>query len=490
MGKLGGFLEYQREVETKQPVTQRIKNYHEFTNTMPCSHLQEQGARCMSCGIPFCHSGCPLGNLIPDFNDAVYKGNWQQATHILHKTNNFPEFTGRLCPAPCESACVLGINEDPVTIENIEKYIVEEAFKNGYIKPQPPQQRTGKKVAVIGSGPSGMAAAQQLNRAGHSVTLFERDAKIGGLLRYGIPDFKLEKSIIDCRLNILEKEGIIFKTNTFVGKDITAETLEKEFDAIVLTGGATIGRKLSIEGSDAKGVHLAMEFLKQNNQRVDGVKFKGEPILATGKNVIVIGGGDTGSDCIGTSIRQGAKSVVNFEIMPQPSVTRPENQPWPYYPVILKTSTSHEEGAERFFQISTKRFEKDSNGNLKGLVTHEVSFQKNPANGRFEFVEIPNTEKEWKCELVLLALGFTGPETDNIVNQLGLCLDNRGNVLASDENYTTSKKRVFAAGDMRRGQSLIVWAISEGREVAYHVDKFLMGYSELPTKGGVDIPRI
>lgn len=491
MGKIGGFMEFQREVEIKKEVGKRIKNYEEFMVKMSSEQLKNQGARCMSCGIPFCHSGCPLGNFIPDFNDAVYQQNWKKACDILHSTNNFPEFTGRLCPAPCESACVLGINEDPVTIENIEKYIVETAFEKGYIQPKPPQHRTGKKVAVVGSGPSGLAAAQQLNRAGHTVTLFERDEKMGGLLRYGIPDFKLEKWVIDRRLKIMEEEGVLYRPNTFVGKDVTADELEVKYDAVLLTGGSTTGRKLQVPGNDLKGVHLAMEFLKQNNIRVEGTDIAHEEILATEKNVIVIGGGDTGADCIGTSVRQGAKSVINFEIMPQPPKSRPNHQPWPFYPMILKTSSSHEEGADRYFQVNTKEFKADNKGELKALVTEDVEFKKNNSTGRFEFVTVPNSEREWKCELALLALGFTGPETDHIIAQYGLKLDEKGNVWTSGNNHKTSRKGVFAAGDMRRGQSLIVWAISEGREAAHHIDYFLMGHSELPVKEEeMDIPRV
>jgi glutamate synthase (NADPH) small chain len=490
MGKITGFMEYERQVEKKLPVEQRVKNYNEFLIPMTESEVKTQGARCMNCGIPFCHSGCPLGNLIPDFNDAVYKEDWQVALKILLSTNNFPEFTGRLCPAPCETACVLGINEDPVAIENIEKNIIEIGYKNGWIKANLPKERTGKKVAIVGSGPAGMAAAEQLNRAGHTVTLFERDAKIGGLLRYGIPDFKLDKSVIDRKLYFMQEEGIEFKTNTFVGKDITGEQLEKEFDAVVLTGGSTIGRTLNIPGSDLKGVHLAMEFLKQSNKRNDNLAITEEEILATDKNVIVIGGGDTGSDCVGTSLRQGAKSVNNFEITVKPTLDRPENQPWPYYPVVLRESSSHEEGVSRTFQINTKKFIGDENRNLKALITVSIEQKKDPKTGRIDFHEIAGSEQEWPCQLALLALGFTGPETDSVVFQLGLELDQRKNVKASVSNYQTNNKKVFAAGDIRRGQSLIVWAISEGREAAYHVDRYLMGYSNLPTKGGVDIPRI
>ncbi|WP_425234212.1 glutamate synthase subunit beta [Ulvibacterium sp.] len=488
MGKITGFLEFDRKVEEYAPVEERVKNFKEFTLPMKEKELKDQGARCMDCGIPFCHSGCPLGNLIPDFNDAVYRGKWEKAADILHATNNFPEFTGRLCPAPCEEACVLGINEDPVSIENIEKNIVETAFKKGWIEAKPPKNRTEKKVAVVGSGPAGLAAAQQLNRAGHWVTVFERDEKPGGLLRYGIPDFKMEKHIIDRRLEVLEEEGIEFVCNTNIGKDLEASQLKQDFDAIVLCGGATVRRNLPIKGSDLKGVVQAMDFLSQNNRRVDGVKkFDGE-ILATDKNVIVIGGGDTGSDCIGTSFRQGAKSVSNFEIMPMATTDRPEDQPWPFWPMRLRTSSSHKEGAERFFSISTKEFIGDKEGNLKGLITSEVEWIKQPGK-RPVLKEVEGTEKEWECELALLALGFTGSEM-TIAEQLGLEADQRTNIKAEETNYQTNVPGVFAAGDQRRGQSLIVWAISEGRQAAHHVDTYLMGSSELPLKGDGDLPRV
>ena len=488
MGKTTGFMEFERKDETYAPVKNRIKNYKEFTQPLKENELKNQGARCMDCGIPFCHSGCPLGNLIPDFNDAVYQGKWEKATNILHSTNNFPEFTGRLCPAPCEEACVLGINEDPVSIENIEKNIVETAFKNKWIKPNLPHKRTDKQVAVIGSGPAGLAAAQQLNRAGHNVTVFERDEKIGGLLRFGIPDFKMEKNVIDRRLKILKAEGIIFKTGVHVGIDIKAKELKANFDATILCGGATIRRNLPIPGSDLKGVVQAMDFLPQNNRRVNGVKDLGEEILATDKNVIVIGGGDTGSDCIGTSIRHGAKSVSNFEIMSMATAERPSNQPWPFWPMRLRTSSSHKEGAERFFSISTKKFIGDKKGNLKSLITSEVEWELIPGQ-RPNLKEVPNTEKEWKCELALLALGFTGSET-TLADQFGIEMDARTNIKAAESNYKTNVSGVFVAGDQRRGQSLIVWAISEGRQAAHHVDKFLMGESNLPLKGEGDLPRV
>jgi len=488
MGKITGFMEFERVIETYQPVENRLKNYKEFTIPLTESKLKDQGARCMDCGIPFCHSGCPLGNLIPDFNDNVYKGKWKEAARILHATNNFPEFTGRLCPAPCEEACVLGINEDPVTIENIEKNIVETAFAEGWIEAKNPEKRTGKKVAVIGSGPSGLAAAQQLNGAGHLVTVFERDAKVGGLLRYGIPDFKLEKSIIDRRIKVLEAEGVVFQTNANVSVTVSVETLKADFDAILLCVGATQRREIPIKGAHLKGVHQAMDFLKGNNEYVDGVKTFEDILTAKNKKVIVIGGGDTGSDCIGTSNRHGAKSVVNFEILSKPSIGRPVNQPWPYWPMKLKTTSSHKEGVERFFSISTKEFLGDKNGNLIGLKTVEVEWVFKPGE-RPQLLELPNTEKAWDCDLVLLALGFTGPEK-TLPEQFGLESDFRTNVKASVEDYKTNVPGVFAAGDVRRGQSLIVWAISEGRQAAHHIDAFLMGTSNLPLKDDNDLPRI
>lgn len=487
MGKVTGFLEYKRKDESYIAPEKRLKNYKEFTIPLDEKDLKKQGGRCMDCGIPFCHSGCPLGNLIPDFNDAVYKGHWKEASQILHATNNFPEFTGRLCPAPCEEACVLGINEDPVSIENIEKNIVERAFEEGWIVAQSPGTRSGKAVAVIGSGPSGLAAAQQLNRAGHTVTVFERDAKAGGLLRYGIPDFKMEKSVIDRRLEVLEEEGIVFKTNSNVGVDISIEKLRNKFDAIVLCGGATVRRSIPIKGAHLNGVYQAMDFLKQNNERQNGLSQWEEEIVATDKKVIVIGGGDTGSDCIGTSNRQGASNVTNFEILNRPTVDRPEEQPWPYYPMRLRTSSSHKEGVDRVFSISTKEFIGDQNGNLTGLITSEVAWEKTPS-GRRELKEVPGSEKKWDCDMALLALGFTGPEK-TLIDQLDLDTDLRGNIKATD--YKTNIKGVFTAGDMRRGQSLIVWAISEGRQAAHHVDAFLMGASQLPLKDEEsDLPRV
>jgi glutamate synthase (NADPH/NADH) small chain len=484
MGKDTGFKEFERKEEDYISVKERVQHYKEFTTTLKTDEVEKQGSRCMDCGIPFCHSACPLGNLIPDFNDMVHQKKWKKALDILHSTNNFPEFTGRLCPAPCEQACVLGIVKPPITIETLEKYIVEKGFKEGWIKAQPPTDRTDKKVAVIGSGPSGLAAAQQLNRAGHSVTVFERDDALGGLLRYGIPNFKLEKEIIDRRIAILEEEGIVFKTNANVGVNYPIEKLY-DFNAVVLCGGATLSRELPAKGAKIKGVVQAMTFLKQQNKRNAGIKITDEEILATDKNVIVIGGGDTGSDCIGTSNRHGAKSVTNFEIMPKPPVDRSEKTPWPFWPLKLKTTSSHEEGCDRNWLISTIEFIPDQEGNLKALKTVQVEWIALPGK-RPILEEIPGTEKVWPCELVLLALGFTGPEA-TLSEQLGLKTDFRSNYQASATEFQTNVPHIFTAGDMRRGQSLIVWAISEGREAAKKVDEYLMGYSNLPTKGNGDL---
>jgi glutamate synthase (NADPH/NADH) small chain len=483
MGKIGGFKEFERKNESNIAVTERVQNYKEFTIPLKEQELKEQGSRCMDCGIPFCHSGCPLGNLIPDFNDMVHKGEWEKASNILHSTNNFPEFTGRLCPAPCEKACVLGLIEDPVSIENIEKNIAEAAFTNKWIVPQIPKTRTGKTVAVIGSGPAGLATAQQLNSAGHIVTVFERDDEVGGLLRYGIPNFKLEKNIIDRRVHILEQEGIIFKTNVHVGANYDIKNLDY-FDAIVLCGGATKSRSLPIKGIEAKGVVQAMTFLTQQTKQLFNKPVEGEILSAKDKNIIVIGGGDTGSDCVGTSNRQGAKSVTNFEIMPKPSILRNESTPWPFWPLQLKTSSSHEEGCDRNWLINTKEFITNNKGELTALKTVNVEWEIIPGQ-RPKLIEVPNSEKTWPCEMAFLALGFTGPEK-TLSDQLGIELDNRTNYQA--KNYQTNIPHVFTAGDMRRGQSLIVWAISEGREAARSVDIFLMGKSYLPTKGNEDLP--
>lgn len=487
MGNPTAFMELDRALPPKRAVDERVDDYNELYQEWPREKLQDQASRCMDCGVPFCHIGCPLGNIIPDWNDLVYRGRWEEAIERLQATNNFPEFTGRLCPAPCEEACVVGINEPPVTIEEVEKTIVEHAFEAGYIKPMPPATRTGKSVAVIGSGPAGLACAQQLNRAGHTVTVYERADRIGGLLRYGIPDFKMEKHIIDRRLAIMEAEGIRFETNAHIGVNKPVSDLV-DHAAIALCGGATKPRDLPVPGRDCEGVEFAMDFLTQSNKTVAGDFESTEDLIrADGKNVIVIGGGDTGSDCIGTSIRQGAKSVTNFELLPKPPEDRSSAQPWPYWPMKLRTSTSHEEGCGRNWSIMTKEFlVKD--GKLSGLKTVQVQFVPNPDGGRPNLEEVPGTEKVWQCELVLLALGFVGPETKSMINQWGLELDPRTNVQTT--GYQSSVPKIFAAGDMRRGQSLIVWAISEGRECARQIDEYLQGSSELPTKGTEDLPRV
>lgn len=482
MGKITGFKEFERKDETYKAVKQRVGDYKEFTIPLSKAEITKQGSRCMDCGIPFCHSACPLGNLIPDFNDMVHRGEWKKASWILHTTNNFPEFTGRLCPAPCEQSCVLGIIADPVSIENIEKYIVERAFSEGWIVAQQPSTRTEKKIAIIGSGPAGLAAAQQLNRAGHLVSVFERDDAIGGLLRYGIPNFKLEKGIIDRRIAILKEEGIEFFTSVNVGENYSVDKL-KDFDAVVLCGGATQRRSLPTPGIETKGVVQAMDFLTQATKVVLGKKVK-DQVLAIDKHVIVIGGGDTGSDCVGTSNRQGAKSVTNFEIMPKPPEFRSSSTPWPFWPLQLKTSTSHKEGCERNWLVNTKEFISNEKGELTALKTIEVEWNIVPGQ-RSQLIEIEGSEKTWPCDLALLALGFTGPET-TLSEQLGIKTDARSNYEAI--NYQTNVPHIFTAGDMRRGQSLIVWAISEGREAAKKVDEYLMGYSNLPSKGDGDLP--
>lgn len=483
MGKLGGFKEFKRKDESNIIVKERVQNYKEFTIPLKEQELKNQGSRCMDCGIPFCHSGCPLGNLVPDFNDMIYKGEWKKASEILHSTNNFPEFTGRLCPAPCEKACVLGLIEDPVSIENIEKNIVETAFENKWIIPKTPKTRTGKTVAVIGSGPAGLASAQQLNSVGHNVTIFERDDEIGGLLRYGIPNFKLEKEIIDRRIKILEQEGIIFKTNVNVGVNYDIKNLDY-FDAIVLCGGATKRRSLPVKGIESKGVLQAMDFLTQQTKQIFNKQIDDEILSAKNKNIIVIGGGDTGSDCVGTSNRQGAKSVTNFEIMPMPSICRSKSTPWPFWPLQLKTSSSHEEGCDRNWLISTKEFMTNKEGKLTAIKTVNVEWDIIPGQ-KPKLVEVPNSEKNWPCDMAFLALGFTGPE-NTLSDQLGIKLNDRANYQAT--NYQTNVPHIFTAGDMHRGQSLIVWAISEGREAARNVDIYLMGKSYLPTKGNEDLP--
>ncbi|MDP9040779.1 MAG: glutamate synthase subunit beta [Bacteroidota bacterium] len=482
MGKPTGFLEYKRELPSKRPVNERRKDYGEFVNMYEPEQLNRQAARCMNCGIPFCHHGCPLGNVIPEFNDAVYRKAWKDAYDILITTNNFPEFTGRICPAPCESSCVLGINQPAVTIEEIEKHIIEIAFEKGFVKAKQPNIRTGKKIAVVGSGPAGLAAAAQLNSAGHTVTVFERDDAPGGLLRYGIPDFKLEKWIIDRRINILEQEGIIFRCNVNVGVDLGINELTSEFNAIILTGGATIPRDLPVPGRELKGIYFAMDFLKQQNQRVRGSAVLEEDIFATKKNVIVIGGGDTGSDCVGTSNRQAAKLITQFELLPQPPKERTAFMPWPTYPMVLKTTSSHEEGCERQWAMATKEFVGDEKGNLKALKIVQLEWKLTEDGRPARFVEVAGTEEIIPCELALLAMGFVHPQHEGLINELGIELDERGNVRAGEKSYHTNIEKIFSAGDMRRGQSLVVWAISEGRECARKVDEYLMGSSLLETK--------
>jgi glutamate synthase (NADPH/NADH) small chain len=482
MGKPTGFIEFTREAPAKRAVQERVNDYKEFVDRYADEKLNQQSARCMNCGVPFCHSGCPLGNIIPEFNDAVYRKSWEEAYDILSATNNFPEFTGRICPAPCESACVLGINQPPVSIEEIEKHIIEIAFEKGFVQPRRPNLRTGKKVAVVGSGPAGLAAAAQLNYAGHQVTVFERDDAPGGLLRYGIPDFKLEKWVIDRRIAVMEEEGVVFRCNANVGVNVSINDLLREYQAVVLAGGSTIPRNLDIPGRELKGVHFAMEFLKQQNKRVSNRAVEGEDIFATGKNVVVIGGGDTGSDCVGTSNRHGAKSITQFELLPKPPESRTANMPWPTYPMLLKTTSSHEEGAQRQWSVATKAFIGDENGNLKALRIVDLQWKTPEGGGPAKFEEIAGSEREIPCELVLLAMGFLHPQHEGLLKQLDIDLDERGNVKATEQHYQTNIQKMFAAGDMRRGQSLVVWAISEGRESARKVDEYLMGSSVLEAK--------
>ncbi|HWF13959.1 MAG TPA: glutamate synthase subunit beta [Candidatus Acidoferrales bacterium] len=470
MGKVTGFKEYQRETPARRPVAERIHDYFEVYQPFSEEKVRTQGARCMDCGIPFCHTGCPVNNIIPDWNDLVYKDRWKDAIRVLHATNNFPEFTGRICPAPCEAACVLGINEPPVTIKLIEKTIVDRAWEEGWILPEPPETRTGKRIAVVGSGPSGLAVAQQLNRAGHDVTVFEKADRIGGLLRYGIPDFKLEKRVVDRRVEQMMAEGVQFQLNAHVGTSIPAQDLRKEYDALVLSGGAEHPRDLNVPGRELKGIYFAMQFLPQQNKVIAGDTIP-EQILATGKRVVIIGGGDTGADCLGTCHRHGAKSIHQFEIMPMPPAERAPSTPWPLWPLQLRTESAHEEGGNRDWALNTAKFTGDDQGNVKQL--HAMRVGPPP-----KFEPRPGTELVMEVDLVLLALGFLGPVRNGMIEQLGVNLDQRGNI-AAGADYMSSVPGVFAAGDMRRGQSLVVWAIAEGRKAAASVDKYLMGNTTL-----------
>ena len=472
MGKPTGFMDFTRQERTYAPAGDRVRHYDEFTNPLPDNMASQQGGRCMDCGIPFCHTGCPVNNMIPDWNDQVWKGNWKGALSTLHSTNNFPEFTGRICPAPCEAACTLNLDDQPVTIKTIECAIVDKGWEEGWITPVIPQKKTGKKVAVVGSGPAGLACAQQLARAGHDVAVYEKNRRPGGLLRYGIPDFKMAKNLIDRRAQQMEQEGVTFWTSMEVGKDIPAQRLTEHYDAVVLAGGSEHPRDLTIPGRDLDGVHFAMDFLIQQNQRNAGEPLPNQKdILAGGKKVIVIGGGDTGSDCVGTSFRQGAVSVTQIEIMPKPPAHENKELTWPNWPMKLRTSTSQEEGADRDWSVATGEFVAGEDGKLAALRCYQVDDN---------FQKIEGSEFELEADLVLLAMGFTNPVKEGLLEQLGVSLDARGNVAADTEGYQTSLPQVFAAGDMRRGQSLVVWAIREGRQAARAVDEFLMGQSRLP----------
>ncbi|NJD88282.1 MAG: glutamate synthase subunit beta [Betaproteobacteria bacterium] len=480
MGKITGFMEIARKDRGYEPVAERIKVYREFVRPLGDAEMSQQGARCMDCGIPFCQTGCPVNNVIPDWNDLVYKGQWKAALEVLHSTNNFPEFTGRVCPAPCEAACTLNINSDPVAIKSIEQAIVDKGWIEGWIQPEVPERKTGKMVAVVGSGPAGLACAQQLARAGHAVTLFEKNDRVGGLLRYGIPDFKMEKHHIDRRMAQMQAEGVTFRTGVNVGVTVPVRQILADFDAVVLAGGSEKPRDLPVPGRELSGIHYAMEFLPQQNRVVAGDKVAGQ-LVAKGRHVVVIGGGDTGSDCIGTSIRQGAKSVVNFELLPKPPEQEDKPLTWPYWPLKLRTSTSHDEGAERDFAVATKRFE-GKDGKVTSLTACRVEWVKDDKGG-MAMKEVPNSEFTLPADLVLLAMGYVHPVHEGLVADLGVEKDARGNVKATTDGkgcYATSVPKVFAAGDMRRGQSLVVWAIREGRQCAREVDAFLMGGSDLP----------
>ncbi|MDS4031807.1 MAG: glutamate synthase subunit beta [Candidatus Contendobacter sp.] len=477
MGKPTGFLEITRHEHGYAPVTERIAHFRDFVAALPEPAVREQAARCMDCGIPYCHRGCPVHNIIPDWNDLVYHGNWREALDVLHSTNNFPEFTGRICPAPCEASCTLNFNDSPVTIKDIECAIIDKGWAEGWVTPRIAAHRTGKRVAVIGSGPAGLACAQQLARAGHAVVVFEKNDRIGGLLRYGIPDFKLEAWLIDRRLAQLRAEGVEFRPNSHIGADIPARSLLAEFDAVVLAGGSEQPRDLNVPGRELRGIHFAMDFLTQQNRRVAGQKVADEAISAADKQVVVIGGGDTGSDCVGTSIRQGARSVTQLEIMPKPPLHENKLLTWPNWPLKLRTSTSHEEGCERDWAVTTKQFVgRDSQ--VTGIQITRLEWR--DANGRQTMVEIPDSTFEIKADLILLAMGFVHPVHAGMLRELGVALDPRGNVRAGEGDYQTSVNKIFAAGDMRRGQSLVVWAIREGRQCARAVDEYLMGSSELP----------